>query len=270
MSRKVSILIVDDNNDFKTLCAEILNDEKTQVVGYASNGVDAVAKIKELKPDAVLLDIILPGLDGIGVLKQLRNEMADRTPKFIVYSCVKNEFMTREAINSGAAYFLVKPFDLSVLKERIELICGEPPKFVSAGSSEKMFRITMAPETQRETSAEELESQVTHIIHEIGIPAHIKGYQYLRYAIIMSMKDMEMINSVTKILYPSVAKKFNTTSSRVERAIRHAIEVAWDRGDIEVLDSIFGYTVHNNKGKPTNSEFIAMIADKLRLKMKVC
>lgn len=270
MSRKVSILIADDNSDFKTLCAEVLNDEKTQIIGTVENGLEAVAKIKELRPQIVLLDMILPGLDGLGVMKQIKDQMPDRFPKFIVYSLVRNEFITREAINSGAAYFLLKPFDLGVLKERIESIASEPAPY-KFEATDKMFRITMAPpEETKKNGEEELESQVTHIIHEIGIPAHIKGYQYLRYAIIMSMKDMEMINSVTKILYPTVAKKFNTTSSRVERAIRHAIEVAWDRGDIDVLDAIFGYTVHNNKGKPTNSEFIAMIADKLRLNMRVC
>lgn len=260
MDKKIRILIADDNMESVNMCVDILNTNEMEVIAVANDGYDCLEKINSTKPDIVLLDIIMPRLDGLGVLKQLRQENPTNLPIIIIFSCIGNERITQESINLGASYYLLKPFDFSILPERIRQLYGILSPQLPIGSSSRMNLIN---------HEESLEAQVTRVIHEIGIPAHIKGYQYLRESIIMTSKDIEIINSITKLLYPEVAKKFGTTSSRVERAIRHAIEVAWDRGDIDVLNSIFGYTVHNNKGKPTNSEFIAMISDKLRLKMKV-
>jgi two-component system response regulator (stage 0 sporulation protein A) len=260
VDKKIRILIADDNMESVNMCTDILNTNEMEVVAIANDGYDCLEKINMSKPDIVLLDIIMPRLDGLGVLKRIRQEMTANLPIIIIFSCIGNERITQESINLGASYYLLKPFDFSILPERIRQLYGILSPQISITSSSKMNIMNQD---------ESLEAQVTRVIHEIGIPAHIKGYQYLRESIIMTSKDIEIINSITKLLYPEVAKKFGTTSSRVERAIRHAIEVAWDRGDIDVLNSIFGYTIHNNKGKPTNSEFIAMISDKLRLKMKV-
>ena len=260
MDKKIRILIADDNAESANMCAEILENEDMEIVAMASDGYDCLSKINATNPDVVILDIIMARLDGLGVLEQLQRQPMAKMPVIIVFSCIGNERITQEAINLGASYYLLKPFDYTILPERIRQLYGILSPTPITGNAKKL---------NLSLQEENLETQVTRIIHEIGIPAHIKGYQYLRASIIMAAKDMDAINAITKLLYPEVAKKFNTTSSRVERAIRHAIEVAWDRGDIDVLNSIFGYTVHTNKGKPTNSEFIAMISDKLRMKMKV-
>ena len=221
----------------------------------AENGEDALLKIGRTHPDIVIIDLWLSKIDGIGVIKNAKsnNYTKERTPSFILVSMVSNQNIFIEANNAGAELCILKPYDLKSMTEHIQSI---------------LLRKNNSSVSQA-TEAFDIETQVTQIIHQIGIPAHIKGYQYLRSAIIMTINDNEIINSVTKVLYPSVAKKYSTTTSRVERAIRHAIEVAWDRGDVDTLNHFFGYTIQNNRGKPTNSEFIAMIADNLRLKYKL-
>ncbi len=249
------MLICDENEDFRRITSRYLENAGFKAPVEAINGEDAIAKIGALHPDIVIIDIWLSKLDTISIIKSCSeiNFAPDKKPSFIVTSQMNNPAMLTEASDAGADYCILKPLNYPALAERIRrlLRARELPK----------AKITSA-ETKEDV---ELEAQVTKIIHQIGVPAHIKGYQYLRFAIIMTVNDSDIINSVTKILYPSVAKRYQTTSSRVERAIRHAIEVAWDRGDVDVLNSYFGYTIQNSRGKPTNSEFIAMIADNLRL-----
>ena len=217
----------------------------------ASDGERAIALVTEHKPDILVLDMMLAKKDGISVLKAISS--MDKKPTVLATSGFITDYVASAAANLGVRYLMLKPCDMSALVERLEEIRG--------GESLRM----PAP---RHTGQQNIETMVTNIIHEIGVPAHIKGYQYLREAIIIAVEDMDVINAITKILYPQVAKTFQTTPSRVERAIRHAIEVAWDRGDLDTLQRFFGYTVSNTKGKPTNSEFIALIADKLQLQMK--
>ena len=258
METKTRILLADTDTDFCSLLSDLISGEKDmEIVAAADNGVDALALITELRPAVLLLDLVLSKLDGLEVLRRLP-ETGVR-PHVIVLSGFVNNKVVADCSALGADYFMPKPCDVPTLLDRIrQLVSAARGPVPSAG-----FEI--APPSRQDLN---LEAVVTDIIHEIGVPAHIKGYQYLREAIILTINDMEMINAVTKVLYPEVAKKFGTTPSRVERAIRHAIEVAWDRGDIEVLQKFFGYTVSNIKGKPTNSEFIAMIADSLTLKRK--
>ena len=262
METKVRILIADSNQDFCSLLTDLISAEKDMdVVAAADNGLDALALITELKPDLVLLDLVLTKLDGLEVLRRLP-ETGVR-PHVIILSGFVNNKVVADCSNMGVDYFMPKPCDTSALLSRIRQlrvsadVGSVPPSGVDCRQQSVARR-----------QDADLEAVVTDIIHEIGVPAHIKGYQYLREAIILTIKDMDMINAVTKVLYPEVAKRFGTTPSRVERAIRHAIEVAWDRGDIETLQKFFGYTVSNIKGKPTNSEFIAMIADCLSLRRK--
>ena len=259
METTTRILLADSNPDFCSLLSDLISGEKDmEIVGTADNGVDALALVAELRPSVFLLDLVLSKLDGLEVLRRLP-ETGVR-PHVIVLSGFVNNKVVADCSALGADYFMPKPCDAPALLSRIrQLSSAERGPVPSAG-----FEISPAQARQDAN----LEAVVTDIIHEIGVPAHIKGYQYLREAIILTINDMEMINAVTKVLYPEVARKFGTTPSRVERAIRHAIEVAWDRGDIEVLQKFFGYTVSNIKGKPTNSEFIAMIADSLTLKRK--
>lgn len=264
MKEKIKIFIADDNAEWiSTLSTYLSSQDDMEVIGTAGDGIKAVEKIIELKPDVALLDVIMLRLDGIGVLEKL-NEQNTPLPICIMLSAVGQEKITSRAISLGAEYYIVKPFELSMLVRRIrELTDSKLP-------TQNVFsKITMKTDYinsgRREKS---LEAMVTNIIHDVGVPAHIKGYQYLRDGIIMAVEDIEVINQITKQLYPDLAKKYKTTPSRVERAIRHAIEVAWGRGQIEIVENIFGYTVDSNKGKPTNSEFIAMIADKLRLELK--
>ena len=206
----------------------------------------------------------MPKLDGLTVMDKIRNDKnMKKHPAFIMITAIGQEKITEDAFSLGADYYIMKPFDNNVVLNRIKHVRSAEMK---KGSE---VRKVNAYEKKQELEERNLESDVTNIIHEIGVPAHIKGYQYLREAIIMSVRDMEMLNSITKILYPSIAKKYQTTPSRVERAIRHAIEVAWSRGKMDTIDELFGYTIHNGKGKPTNSEFIALIADKIRLEYKL-
>ena len=247
MDNRRSVLLADANEEFRGMLREVI--EKTEefaVVGSTGDGTEALQILEQQKPDVAVIDVVLPGTDGLGILRRLKEQEA-RT-KVIMLSAFCTDQVVAEAMNLGATYFLPKPCEAQTLLDRMNTAFGQPA----------------TPEER----AVALKNRVTAVIHEIGVPAHIKGYQYLREAIIIAVNDLEVINAVTKVLYPAVAKRFATTPSRVERAIRHAIEVAWDRGDLETLQKYFGYTVSNAKGKPTNSEFIAMIADRLTLDLK--
>ncbi|MGI6028192.1 MAG: sporulation transcription factor Spo0A [Candidatus Heteroscillospira sp.] len=256
MESKLRVLIADSNEDFRTILTEIISDEEDmEVVASAGDGRQTIELVREHEPDVLLMELVLPKLDGFGVLQQLAE--LDTKPAVVVTSAFVTDSVMAKCSELGATLFLSKPCDTASILSRIRLASDMRSHALTRGSG--------APELRNEPS---LEAVVTEVIHEIGVPAHIKGYQYLREAIILAINDMEVINAVTKVLYPAVAKKFGTTPSRVERAIRHAIEVAWDRGDLETLQKFFGYTVSNIKGKPTNSEFIAMIADCLSLRRK--
>lgn len=267
---KIRVVIADDNKEFCSILNDYLLSQKDiEVVAIAKDGLEALELIEEKSPDLVVLDIIMPQLDGLGVLEKLNTMHINPHPKVIVLSAVGQDKITQRAITLGADYYVVKPFDMDVFIKRIRQM------FTNTMSTEEVkvqsnmtVRNTL---TVRESRNEpfDLEREITNIIHEIGVPAHIKGYMYLREAINMVVNDIELLSAVTKELYPSIAKKYNTTASRVERAIRHAIEVAWSRGQVDNINRLFGYTIHNDKGKPTNSEFIAMVADKLRLQNRV-
>ena len=271
MKEKISVLIADDNQDFAYTLSNYINDqEDMEVIGIAKDGNEAVNLISTIKPEIVLLDVIMPHLDGLGVLEKLNKNANPNQPTIIMLSAVGQDKITQRAISLGAEYYVVKPFDIELLIKRIREIKfykPEPQKDTFVTRDSKKMYIDVDP--AKVGSDQNLEALVTNLIHEVGVPAHIKGYQYLREAIMMVIKDIDVINQITKSLYPQIASKFNTTPSRVERAIRHAIEVAWGRGDQKTVEKIFGYTISASKGKPTNSEFIAMIADKLRLELKI-
>ena len=264
---KISVLIADDNKEFCSILNDYLLNQRDMVVSaIAKDGREALELIQEKQPDLVILDIIMPHLDGLGVLERLNSMNLEKFPRIVILSAVGQDKITQRAITLGADYYVVKPFDMEIFTKRIrdmfsENVVQELPTNRPTSVISSEITTTKAPM--------DLETEITNIIHEIGVPAHIKGYMYLREAITMVVNDMELLSAVTKELYPSIAKKYNTTASRVERAIRHAIEVAWGRGQVDAINRLFGYTVHNEKGKPTNSEFIAIIADKLRLKNKV-
>ncbi len=254
MDKQAKILICDENEGFRAITADYLKSAGFGTPDEAASGEEALLKISKNHPDVVIVDIWLRGLDAAAVIRDALSfdYYPDTAPSFIVTSQLNNPSMLTEASDAGADYCMLKPLSYPSLVERIRRLM--------------LTRANPKPRKSPEAVANaELESQVTRVIHQIGVPAHIKGYQYLRTAIMMTINESEIINSVTKILYPSVAKQYKTTSSRVERAIRHAIEVAWDRGDVDTLNSYFGYTIQTSRGKPTNSEFIAMIADNLRL-----
>jgi two-component system response regulator (stage 0 sporulation protein A) len=254
MTHRVKVLIADSDKDFCALLQDALRKQENIEILVADDGKKTLDIIESQNPDVVVMDLVLPGLDGLTVVRKVEEGKSDIHPIFFMVSAFSSDETTAECSALGVNYFLRKPVDIASLADRIQQV--SKPNFLQNSN------LVMDEEL-------ELELRVTNIIHEIGVPAHIKGYQYLREAIMMTVKDMEAINAITKILYPTVAKRYKTTSSRVERAIRHAIEVAWDRGDVETLQSFFGYTVSGVKGKPTNSEFISMIADRLRLQMKV-
>ncbi len=251
------ILIADENPIQRRTLRESLRNAGYRNIEEALDGEDALVRINRFHPDIALIDLCLTKLDGIGVLRNSKqiNFAPDKAPSFIVLSIFLNQNTINEVANAGAELCILKPYSTESLLEHME--------------STLRHRSDSGLGLVEESSSPDIETQVTKIIHQIGVPAHIKGYQYLRTAILMTVKDSDIINSVTKVLYPSVAKQYQTTTSRVERAIRHAIEVAWDRGDVDTLNAYFGYTIQNNRGKPTNSEFIAMIADNLRLKYKI-
>lgn len=254
------ILIADENPSQRAQLREALLRAGYRHIEEAGGGDDALNRIDRSHPDVAIIDVWLSQLDGIGVIRACRNLdfRSDKPPVFIMTSPMANQNMFIQASGAGAALCLIKPIRADSLIEHIS-------ELLTARSN----AASLAPMTVSAAEPDDIETQVTQIIHQIGVPAHIKGYQYLRTAILLTVKDSDIINSVTKVLYPSVAKKYSTTTSRVERAIRHAIEVAWDRGDVDTLNAYFGYTIQNNRGKPTNSEFIAMIADNLRLKYKL-
>ncbi len=261
---KLNVAIADDNEKMVEILGRMIEEDKDlTLVGKARNGEEICNIIREKEPDVVVLDIIMPKMDGLTVMEKCSHDHNIRKhPAFIIVSAVGQERITEDAFNLGADYYMLKPFDNQVLLNRI--------KHSRRGSERRMREPVhqVAREEPASYGTHDLEADVTNIIHEIGVPAHIKGYQYLRDAIILAVNDMEMLNSITKILYPTIAKKHQTTPSRVERAIRHAIEVAWSRGKMDTIDALFGYTVSTGKGKPTNSEFIALIADKIRLEYK--
>ena len=254
MGRKINVLLADNSEYFAVPCANVMKSQGLDVVMCEKDGRAVLEALSRQTFDAVIMDTFLPRLDALGVLSGLEGLELPQRPLMMVMSGFDNPALEREMMNAGADYYFLKPFDAAQMSQRILTLCGETPA---------------EPRRERPAGVSSLEMQVTDIIHQIGVPAHIKGYQYLRDAILMAIDDDQIINAVTKRLYPAVAKKHATTSSRVERAIRHAIEVAWDRGDVDVLNAYFGYTIHNSRGKPTNSEFIAMISDKFRLQLKI-
>lgn len=243
---KYRVLLADASEESREmLCGALEKTGEFEVLASVSSGTEAVRLVREQKPDLMIMDMLLPELDGLGVLDRLRE--LEYRPEVIVVSRILSEKVVSSAISRGVFYYMPKPCEFDSLLDRMRQAVSAPP-------------VTEAHDIG-------MSSRVTSVIHEIGVPAHIKGYQYLREAILIAIENMDVINAVTKVLYPEVARRYNTTPSRVERAIRHAIEVAWDRGDLETLQKFFGYTVSNTKGKPTNSEFIAMIADRLVLQM---
>ena len=252
MEHKLTVLIADSSEEFSSgLSGALQRTEGFEVLGTASDGEQAIRMVLRMKPDILVLDLMLPKQDGFSVLKSVSG--MEHPPKTLATSAFMTEYISSSAASLGVQYLMLKPCDMGALVDRLEEIRG--------GES-------LRNSSLRRLDKANIETMVTSIIHEIGVPAHIKGYQYLREAIIIAVNDMDVINAITKVLYPQVAKAFGTTPSRVERAIRHAIEVAWDRGDLDTLQRFFGYTVSNTKGKPTNSEFIALIADKLQLELK--
>ena len=252
MDNQTTVMIADNTEEFcSSLVTTLQRSEGFRVVGVANDGEQAIRMVGERKPQILVLDMMLAKRDGIGVLKAIST--MEQKPAVLATSGFLTEYVASAAANLGVQYLMLKPCDMTALAERLEELRGGQ---------------NMNAPMPRTGGKPNIEAMVTSIIHEIGVPAHIKGYQYLREAIIIAVNDMDVINAITKVLYPQVAKTFQTTPSRVERAIRHAIEVAWDRGDLDTLQRFFGYTVSNTKGKPTNSEFIALIADKLQLQMK--
>ena len=258
--KQITILVADDNKDFADMVAAHFKTESyVEKVVTAYDGEEAWNLTKEIKPDVVLLDIIMPKLDGISYLKKVSANLPVR-PIIIGLSVSKSDMTMNVVMNSGAQYFIIKPQPPEYISDIVKTFAN-----IDDRSSAKFSASSVSVQPREE---QDIESIVTGIIHELGVPAHIKGYQYIRTAILMVIENMDMLNYITKRLYPAIAKKYSTTSSRVERAIRHSIEVAWNRGRAETMNEIFGYTVHTGKGKPTNSEFIAMVADRIRLKIK--
>lgn len=257
MGKKLKIVIADDSTELGQNCAKALKGYGMDVLLCSKDGQKVLDTVKKEKPDVILADVFMPNLDILGVLNGLNDINSKERPMVMAMSSFDNQRLEKETLDAGASYYFLKPFDINTMAERIIQLSG--------------WKNEISPVVVKDNvvTDPELELMVTEIIHQIGVPAHIKGYHYLREAIILSVKNSDILGSVTKLLYPTVAKNHGTTSSRVERAIRHAIEVAWDRGDIDVLNSYFGYTIQNDRGKPTNSEFIAMISDKLRLRLKI-
>ncbi len=259
MVEKLKVALVDDNLEFcKLVAGKIAEHDDLELVSMIHDGLEVFNMIAEKKPDIIILDMIMPQLDGMGVLERLKNYPIDKIPVIFILSAIGHDKIVTQAIQLGATYYIIKPFDLNILMQRVKevrqtKVTSNKGKLIS--STSKRFS--------------DLELEVTNMIHEVGIPAHIKGYQYIRDSIMMSTDNMDVLSSITKVLYPSIAKKYKTTPSRVERAIRHAIEVAWNRGKADSLEELFSYTVNGNKGKPTNSEFIALLSDKLRLQRKI-
>ncbi|MCI8650445.1 MAG: sporulation transcription factor Spo0A [Anaerotruncus sp.] len=251
MKEFAKVLIVESGGDYCSGCAAFLQKHGFEVLTAPRDGMAVLQLIREAEPAVVLLDVFMPKLDALGVMNTIRESNLRTKPLFMVTATFSNPVLEAQLMQAGMCYFFPMPFDPELIGQRVMSMLGveqQPPADPPSGP--------------------DIELMVTEIIHQIGVPAHIKGYHYVRESIILAVRNPDIINSVTKLLYPAVARKFSTTASRVERAIRHAIEVAWDRGDVDTLNSYFGYTIHNGRGKPTNSEFVAMIADKLRLRLK--
>ncbi|SYX84769.1 sporulation transcription factor Spo0A [Paenibacillus alvei] len=272
--QKIEILLADDNREFTNLLADFLSEQDDMVVtGVAYNGEEVLQFLEQTRavPDVLILDIIMPHLDGLGVLERLRNMDLSPQPKIIMLTAFGQESITQRAVQLGASYYILKPFDMDILANRIRQLAGVASNASVTGGSASNLMTSSASKSNVVPlgKSKNLDANITSIIHEIGVPAHIKGYQYLREAITMVYNNIEILGSITKTLYPAIAEKYKTTPSRVERAIRHAIEVAWTRGNIDSISRLFGYTINISKSKPTNSEFIAMVADKLRIEHKV-
>jgi two-component system response regulator (stage 0 sporulation protein A) len=263
----IEVLLADDNREFTNLLSEYIDEQDDmRVSGIAYNGNDVLRLIEEGNrlPDVLILDIIMPHLDGLGVLEKLRDMNLNPQPKIIMLTAFGQENITQKAVQLGASYYILKPFDMEILTSRIrQLVSNNQSNSVTSNTTSTRANIVQLPKGKN------LDANITTIIHEIGVPAHIKGYQYLREAITIIYNNIEILGAITKTLYPQIAEKYKTTPSRVERAIRHAIEVAWTRGNIDSISHLFGYTINISKSKPTNSEFIAMVADKLRIEHKV-
>lgn len=258
----IRVLIADDNREFTELLREAISSEEgLEVAGVANHGMEVLEFLASHPVDVIILDIIMPHLDGIGVLERLAQLEIEHKPKVVVLTAFGQETMTQKALELGADYYILKPFNLKVLASRVKQLAAGSEGEHRPGAAALSPKVAVLP-------VRHLDVEVTNVIHEIGIPAHIKGYLYLREAILMVIHRVDLLSWVTKELYPAIAVKYKTTPSRVERAIRHAIEVAWARGNVDVINSIFGHTVNRERGKPTNSEFIAMVADKLRMQMK--
>jgi len=263
MVKKVRVVIADDNKEFRLILKDFLVSKNVfDVVEMAEDGLKALDAVEKFEPDILILDIIMPHLDGLGVLEKLHKMDLKKFPKVIILSAVGHDKVTQRAISMGVEYYIVKPFNFESFADRLIQISELETSKVQYKNKEIIYN-------EKANEELSLEVKITEILHEVGVPAHIKGYQYLRTSIIDVVNNIELLGAITKELYPMIAQKYTTTPSRVERAIRHAIEVAWTRGKIETINNIFGYTIHNNKGKPTNSEFIAMISDKLRLEQRV-
>lgn len=256
MTETIKLLMTHDSNETTTQQKDLFLSHDITTTFCTKDGEELIEKITTLLPDVVMMDLFMTRIDAIGVMRTIKQKELSKTPMFIVYSTFDSPVLEREVMSSGATYFVLKPFNINELAQNIKRLVKHSKQTMTGCVKGAGF------------DSYSIEVKVTEILHQIGVPAHIKGYHYLRDSIIMSIEQPEIINAVTKQLYPSVAKKYSTTSSRVERAIRHAIEVAWDRGDVEVLNSYFGYTIQGSRGKPTNSEFIAMISDKLRLQLR--
>lgn len=284
MQRPIRVLVADDNREFVEIVKEFIErQEDMELVGVAYNGNEALDLILREEPQVVLLDIIMPHLDGLGVLEKLQN--APTRPKIIILTAFGQESMTQRAVNLGANYYILKPFDLDILGKRIRQLqddfsnsinttqtnSGQTVKYNANTTSSSSSSSSLSPPQNYNgvlpPTTKNLEVEVTRMIHQMGVPAHVKGYQYLRDAIVSVVLEVSLLGAVTKELYPMIAVKYQTTPSRVERAIRHAIELAWDRGNVDFMNRFFGYTINVDRGKPTNSEFVAMVADKLRMSM---
>ena len=270
MQRPIRVLLADDNREFVEIVKQFIErQEDMTLVGVAYHGNEALELISREEPHVVLLDIIMPHLDGLGVLEKLQNSA--HRPKIIILTAFGQETMTQRAVNLGANYYILKPFDLETLGNRIRQLHDDfsesSVQQTNAGSNRKNISNTQFSNGILPPMTKNYDVEVTRMIHQMGVPAHVKGYQYLRDAIVCVVLDVSLLGAVTKELYPMIAVKYKTTPSRVERAIRHAIELAWDRGNIDFMNRYFGYTINVDRGKPTNSEFVAMVADKLRMSM---
>lgn len=264
----MKVLLCDDNKNFTDVVSEFLSSQNgIEVVGVAINGRDSVEKIVKLQPDVVLLDVVMPELDGLGVIETLVENKVEKMPKIILQSAISQDKVIREALELGAYCFILKPYELSALVDRIKTAYADSSvassHFVTPPKDNESLEIINPNKTL------DIEVEVTNLIHKVGIPANISGHQYLRDAILMVIEDRGLITGITKELYPEVAKKYKTTGAKVERSIRHAIEVCWLRGRLDVLEDTFGYAINPERGKPTNSEFIAMVADKIRMELRL-